>query len=130
MDHGAPLIETIAIGLVAAFIGGLVATRLRLPTIVGYLLAGVAVGPFTPGLVADTDTAQQLAELGVILLMFGVGIHFSIPQLLAVPLTVGLVAIMEAFPASRDIAALLRNKVEPRPGTETDADPFTAPVGD
>ena len=84
MEHGAPLIETIAIGLVAAFIGGLVATRLRLPTIVGYLLAGVAVGPFTPGLVADTDTATQLAELGVILLMFGVGIHFSIPDLLAV----------------------------------------------
>ena len=84
MEHGAPLLETIAIGLVAAFIGGLVATRLRLPTIVGYLLAGVAVGPFTPGLVADTETAKQLAELGVILLMFGVGIHFSIPDLLAV----------------------------------------------
>jgi CPA2 family monovalent cation:H+ antiporter-2 len=84
MEHGAPLLETIAIGLVAAFIGGLVAERLRLPTIVGYLLAGVAVGPFTPGLVADTETAKQLAELGVILLMFGVGIHFSIPDLLAV----------------------------------------------
>ncbi len=84
MDHGAPLLETIAIGLVAAFIGGLVAERLRLPTIVGYLLAGVAVGPFTPGLVADTETAKQLAELGVILLMFGVGIHFSIPDLIAV----------------------------------------------
>ncbi len=84
MDHGAALLETMAIGLGAAFIGGLVATRLRLPTIVGYLLAGLAVGPFTPGLVADTETAQQLAELGVILLMFGVGIHFSIPDLLAV----------------------------------------------
>lgn len=84
MDHSAALLETIAIGLGAAFIGGLVATRLRLPTIVGYLLAGVAVGPFTPGLVADTEVAQQLAELGVILLMFGVGIHFSIPDLLAV----------------------------------------------
>ena len=84
MDHSAALLETIAIGLGAAFIGGLVATRLRLPTIVGYLLAGVAVGPFPPGLVADTEVAQQLAELGVILLMFGVGIHFSIPDLLAV----------------------------------------------
>jgi CPA2 family monovalent cation:H+ antiporter-2 len=84
VDHGAALLETIAIGLGAAFIGGLVATRLRLPTIVGYLLAGVAVGPFTPGLVADTEVAGQLAELGVILLMFGVGIHFSIPDLLAV----------------------------------------------
>jgi CPA2 family monovalent cation:H+ antiporter-2 len=84
VDHSAALLETIAIGLVAAFIGGLIASRLGLPTIVGYLLAGVAVGPFTPGLVADTGTAQQLAELGVILLMFGVGIHFSIPDLLAV----------------------------------------------
>ena len=84
MDHAPALIETIAIGLGAAFVGGLVATRLRLPTIVGYLLAGLAVGPFTPGLVADTATAQELAELGVILLMFGVGIHFSIPDLLAV----------------------------------------------
>jgi monovalent cation:H+ antiporter-2, CPA2 family len=84
VDHSAALLETIAIGLVAAFAGGLIATRLGLPTIVGYLLAGVAVGPFTPGLVADTGTAQQLAELGVILLMFGVGIHFSVPELLAV----------------------------------------------
>jgi CPA2 family monovalent cation:H+ antiporter-2 len=84
MDHSPALLETIAIGLVAAFAGGVVASRIGLPTIVGYLLAGVAVGPFTPGLVADTGTAQQLAELGVILLMFGVGIHFSIPDLLAV----------------------------------------------
>ena len=84
MDHSTALIETIAIGLGAAFIGGLLARRLGLPPIVGYLLAGVAVGPFTPGLVADTGTATELAELGVILLMFGVGIHFSIPDLLAV----------------------------------------------
>ena len=66
------------------FIGGIVAYRLGLPTIVGYLLAGVAVGPFTPGIVADTGTAAELAEIGVILLMFGVGIHFSIHDLLAV----------------------------------------------
>ena len=84
MDHSAALLETLAIGLVAAFIGGIVATKLRLPTIVGYLVAGVFVGPFTPGLVADTGTAQELAELGVILLMFGVGIHFSVGDLLAV----------------------------------------------
>ena len=85
MEHeSAALIETIAIGLSAAFLGGFAARRLKLPPIVGYLLAGVAVGPFTPGLVADTATAGQLAELGVILLMFGVGIHFSIPDLLAV----------------------------------------------
>ena len=84
MEGHAALIETIAIGLGAAFIGGLAARRLRLPPIVGYLLAGVAVGPFTPGLVADQATATELAELGVILLMFGVGIHFSIRDLLAV----------------------------------------------
>ncbi|HEX5827101.1 MAG TPA: cation:proton antiporter [Candidatus Limnocylindrales bacterium] len=98
MDHSAALIETIAIGLVAAFIGGVIASRLGLPTIVGYLLAGVAVGPFTPGLVADTGTAQQLAELGVILLMFGVGIHFSIADLLsvrgtAIPGAIGQIAV-------------------------------------
>jgi CPA2 family monovalent cation:H+ antiporter-2 len=84
MDHEPVLIATIAIGLTAAFIGGLIARRLRLPTIVGYLVAGVAIGPFTPGLVADTDVAAELAEIGVILLMFGVGIHFSIRDLLAV----------------------------------------------
>jgi CPA2 family monovalent cation:H+ antiporter-2 len=84
VDSHAALIETIAIGLGAAFIGGLLARRLRLPAIVGYLLAGMSVGPFTPGLVADQDTAMQLAELGVILLMFGVGIHFSIKDLLEV----------------------------------------------
>jgi CPA2 family monovalent cation:H+ antiporter-2 len=84
MEQHAELIETIAIGLGAAFIGGLVARRLRLPPIVGYLVAGVSVGPFTPGLVADPETAQELAELGVILLMFGVGIHFSIRDLLSV----------------------------------------------
>ena len=84
MDHSAALIETIAIGLGAGFIGGVIAYRLGLPTIVGYLLAGVVVGPFTPGIVADTGTASELAELGVILLMFGVGMHFSIGDLLAV----------------------------------------------
>ena len=84
MEHSIALIETIAIGLGAGFIGGIVAYRIGLPTIVGYLLAGVVVGPFTPGIVADTGTASELAEVGVILLMFGVGLHFSIPDLLAV----------------------------------------------
>ena len=84
MDHEPVLISTIAIGLTAAFIGGLIARRLRLPSIVGYIVAGVVVGPFTPGLVADADIATELAELGVILLMFGVGIHFSIRDLIAV----------------------------------------------
>ena len=84
MDHEPVLITTLAIGLTAAFIGAFVARRLRLPAIVGYIAAGVAVGPFTPGFVADPDIATELAELGVILLMFGVGIHFSIRDLLAV----------------------------------------------
>src|SRR5215212_12137638 len=83
-DHQTELIATIAVGLSAAFVGGFIASRLRLPTIVGYLLAGIAVGPFTPGFVADQDIARQLAEIGVILLMFGVGLHFSIKDLLAV----------------------------------------------
>lgn len=84
MDHEPVLISTIAIGLTAAFIGGLIARRLRLPAIVGYIAAGVAIGPFTPGLIADAEIATELAELGVILLMFGVGIHFSFRDLLAV----------------------------------------------
>jgi monovalent cation:H+ antiporter-2, CPA2 family len=83
--HGeTPLIATISVGLGLAFIFGFIATRLRLPPLVGYLLAGVAVGPFTPGFVADARLAQQLAEIGVILLMFGVGMHFSLRDLLAV----------------------------------------------
>jgi CPA2 family monovalent cation:H+ antiporter-2 len=84
MDHEPVLISTIAIGLSAAFIGGLLARRIGLPAIVGYILAGIAVGPFTPGLIADQAIATELAEIGVILLMFGVGIHFSIRDLLAV----------------------------------------------
>ncbi len=84
MDHEPALISTIAVGLTAAFLGGLVARRLRMPEIVGYIAAGIAVGPFTPGLIADPTIASELAELGVILLMFGVGIHFSFRDLLAV----------------------------------------------
>ena len=84
MPHDISLIATITMGLVLAFFGGLVAHRLRLPPLVGYLLAGVALGPFTPGFVGDGNLAGQLAEIGVILLMFGVGLHFSIKDLLAV----------------------------------------------
>ena len=84
MDHEPVLISTIAIGLTAAFVGGFLARRIGLPTIVGYILAGVAIGPFTPGLIADVAIATELAELGVILLMFGVGIQFSLRDLLAV----------------------------------------------
>ena len=84
MPHQTELIATIAAGLGLAFLFGLLAVRLRLPPIVGYLLAGVAVGPHSPGFVADVSLAQQLAEIGVILLMFGVGIHFSLDDLMSV----------------------------------------------
>jgi CPA2 family monovalent cation:H+ antiporter-2 len=84
MPHETALIATVAGGLGLAFLFGLLAVRLKLPAIVGYLLAGVAAGPFTPGFVADTGLASQLAEIGVILLMFGVGLHFSLADLAAV----------------------------------------------
>src|SRR5690349_7270318 len=84
MPHDTSLIATVAVGLAFAFVGGFAAARLRLPPLVGYLLAGIAVGPFTPGIVADTRLAPQLAEIGVILLMFGVGLHFSVRDLWAV----------------------------------------------
>ncbi|MBI1684751.1 YbaL family putative K(+) efflux transporter [Caulobacter hibisci] len=82
--HHTSLIATIVAGLVLAFIFGALANRLKLPVLVGYLLAGVIVGPFTPGYVADQELAPQLAEIGVILLMFGVGLHFSVKDLMAV----------------------------------------------
>ncbi|HEY8276213.1 MAG TPA: YbaL family putative K(+) efflux transporter [Methyloceanibacter sp.] len=82
--HSAPLISTIVFALVLAFALGLAVQRLRLPPLVGYLLAGIALGPFTPGVVADQNIANQLAEIGVILLMFGVGLHFSLDDLLSV----------------------------------------------
>ncbi len=84
MDQASPLIAVIVIGLGLAFVLGTAAQRLKLPPLVGYLLAGVAVGPFTPGFVADTHLTLQLADIGVILLMFGVGLHFSPRDLLAV----------------------------------------------
>jgi CPA2 family monovalent cation:H+ antiporter-2 len=84
MDHGTPLIATIVGGLALAFIFGTIAQRLRVSPLVGYLLAGVLAGPFTPGFVADKELTPELAEIGVILLMFGVGLHFSLKDLLAV----------------------------------------------
>src|SRR5216117_1208914 len=84
MTHETALLATIAVSLGCAFLFGFIAARLRAPPLVGYLLAGVAVGPFTPGFVADQSLATQLAEIGVILLMFGVGLHFSLKDLLAV----------------------------------------------
>ncbi len=84
MAHDTALIGILAAGLGLAFLFGLLASRLKLPPLVGYLVAGVVIGPFTPGYVADTGLAAQLAEIGVILLMFGIGLHFSIEDLLAV----------------------------------------------
>ncbi|NUO87225.1 MAG: potassium transporter Kef [Cupriavidus sp.] len=84
MHHATPLISTIVGGIVLAFILGAVASRLRLPPLIGYLCAGIVVGPHTPGYTADQALAPELAELGVILLMFGVGLHFSIKDLMAV----------------------------------------------
>ncbi len=79
--HELPLLINIAVALVVAFFGGVAARRIGLPTIVGYMLAGIVIGPFTPGFVGDVETIAQLAELGVIFLMFGVGLHFSFADL-------------------------------------------------
>jgi len=84
MAHETALIATIAMSLGLALLLGFAAARLKIPPLVGYLLAGVAVGPFTPGFVADARLAPQLAEIGVILLMFGIGMHFSVRDLWAV----------------------------------------------
>ncbi len=84
MPHHTPLMGTIVAGFVAAFLMGALAHRLRISPVAGYLFAGVLVGPFTPGFVADTALANELAEIGVILLMFGVGLHFSLRDLLSV----------------------------------------------
>src|SRR4051812_10269686 len=81
MHQELPLLLNITVALVVAFIGGVIARRIGLPTIVGYLVAGVAIGPFTPGFVGDIHTISQLAEIGVIFLMFGVGLHFSLSDL-------------------------------------------------
>src|SRR5687767_134719 len=79
-----PLITMLVVGLGLAFVLGAVANRLKLSPLVGYLVAGIAIGPFTPGYVADQALARQLAEVGVILLMFGSGLHFSLADLLSV----------------------------------------------
>ena len=84
MQHVPPLVSTLAIGLVLAFSFGVLAHRFKLPPLAGYLVAGIVIGPFTPGYVADQNIANQLAEVGVILLMFGVGLHFSLKDLLSV----------------------------------------------
>src|SRR5438067_12116225 len=84
MHHETVLIATVAMSFVFAFAFGFVANRLHLPALIGYLVAGMAVGPFTPGFIADSAMSGELAEIGVILLMFGVGLHFSTADLIAV----------------------------------------------
>lgn len=82
--HDMPLLTTIALGLSAAFICGMIAHKLKLPAIVGFLVAGIIIGPFTPGYIADAHVAEQLSEIGIVLLMFGVGLHFSLKDLMEV----------------------------------------------
>jgi len=84
MDHNVSLITTIAAGFGVALILGFIAERIKLPALVGYLVAGIIIGPATPGFVADAHIASQLSEIGVMLLMFGVGLHFALSDLLAV----------------------------------------------
>jgi CPA2 family monovalent cation:H+ antiporter-2 len=84
MEHNISLITTLAAGFGLALVFGIIAERIRLPALVGYLFAGILIGPATPGFVADQAIASQLAEVGVMLLMFGVGLHFSLADLLAV----------------------------------------------
>ncbi|GBQ91821.1 YbaL family putative K(+) efflux transporter [Asaia krungthepensis] len=84
MSHDTPLIGILVVGLGLAFILGTIAQRIRISPLVGYLLAGIAVGPFTPGFVADQPLAAELSEIGIILLMFGVGLHFSLKDLISV----------------------------------------------
>ncbi|MET1077279.1 MAG: YbaL family putative K(+) efflux transporter [Pseudomonas sp.] len=84
MDHGIPLITTLAAGFGLALIFGFLAEKMKLPALLGYLVAGILIGPATPGFVADQHLASQLSEIGVMLLMFGVGLHFSLDDLLSV----------------------------------------------
>lgn len=84
MGHNIPLITTIAAGFSVALILGFIAERIKIPALVGYLVAGIIIGPATPGFVADVNIASQLSEIGIMLLMFGVGLHFSFSDLLAV----------------------------------------------
>ena len=115
MLHVPPLVSTIAIGLVLAFAFGVLANRLKLPPLIGYLVAGIVIGPFTPGFVADQNIANQLAEVGVILLMFGVGLHFSLKDLLsvrAIAITGALAQGLVATPLAMGVGWLLGWPVE------------------
>lgn len=100
--HTLPLLVQMTVALGAAFCGGLIARHFKLPPIVGYLLAGIVIGPFTPGFIGDVETINQLAELGVIFLLFGVGLHFSLRDLwavrkIAIPGAIGQMALATAL---------------------------------
>ncbi|MEQ1610521.1 MAG: cation:proton antiporter [Hyphomonadaceae bacterium] len=95
MPHDSPLIALLSIGFGLAFVFGAVATRLKLSPLAGYLVAGVVIGPFTPGFTADAGLAAEVAEVGVILLMFGVGLHFSPSDLLSVRAVAVPVALLQ-----------------------------------
>lgn len=108
--HHTSLIAILVAGFVLAFIFGMIAQRLRLSPLVGYLIAGIIAGPFTPGFVGDQTLAPQLAEIGVILLMFGVGLHFSLGDLLevkAIALPGAIVQILVATALGWGMAELL-----------------------
>src|SRR5262245_17379447 len=106
MEHQATLLFTLATAFVMAFAFGFLATRLRIPPLVGYLLAGIAIGPATPGVHADSHMASQLAEIGVILLMFGVGLHFSTADLMAVK-TIAIPGSIAQIVVATSIGALI-----------------------
>ena len=106
MPHDSALIATVAVGLAIAFALGLVATRLGLPPLVGYLVAGIAVAPFAPAYVAESGFTTQAAELGVVLLMFGVGLHFSLSDLAAVRRVVVPGAIVQTLVTGLFVALL------------------------
>ncbi|WP_290373282.1 cation:proton antiporter, partial [uncultured Parasutterella sp.] len=105
MSHSFSLISTLAIGFAIAWMLGFVMERIKVPALVGYLLAGIIISPTTPGFVGDVGIAGQLSEIGVMLLMFGVGLHFSLTDLLrvkkiAVPgaiLQMGLATVLGAL---------------------------------
>jgi len=110
MHHDTDLINIVAVGLAVAFVLGALANRLRMSPLVGYLIAGIIVGPFTPGFVADQELANQLAEIGVMLLMFGVGLHFSLKDLMevkAIAIPGAIVQIAVATGLGWGLAAIL-----------------------
>src|SRR5258708_8115632 len=108
MPHPTPLVSTIVVGLVLAFAFGALAHRFKLSPLVGYLLAGVVIGPFTPGFIADQSIANELSEIGIILLMFGVGLQFSLQELLSVRAIAVPGAIMQIVVATALGAGLAR----------------------